>query len=325
MMNITSIYDTFDRNTPHIVTVGTFDGVHLGHQRMISRLMESSSELNGKPIVVTFDPHPQIVLNKPGRDPVRLLSTLSERLQLLNVYGINDVVVIPFSAEFAELTPDFFIRELLMKNVGISRFVIGYDHVFGKNREGNEEIIRAIGEEKGFDVEKLPAYQIGGATVSSTKIRHALIDKNIDAANTMLGYPYFIQGVVSRGDGRGRRLGVPTANIQPDDRDKLLPGNGVYLVSSEIRGKLVYGMANVGVRPTFTDDLEPSLEVHYLNFSDMVYDLPVKVWFLKFIRHERKFESADLFLSQLNDDRYYCYDLIEKLENKSSAPPATLY
>jgi riboflavin kinase/FMN adenylyltransferase len=259
---------------------------------VISRLRETAREIGGKPIVVTFDPHPQIVLQKPVRNPVRLLSTLNERLQLLEAFGVETVVVIPFTTEFSQIPPERFVREFIVEKVGVSRFLIGYDHVFGKDREGGEEIIRRVGEEVNFGVEKLPAFESNSETVSSTKIRLALRNKDLDTAGDMLGYPYFLQGTVMRGDGRGRRLGVPTANVQPDDPNKLLPGNGVYLVSSEIGGRLVYGMANVGI----------------------IYDHSVKVWFLKFIRDERKFESADLFLSQLNDDRFQCYDWIETIE-----------
>lgn len=313
-MTVQSIYEPLADSSPHALTVGTFDGVHRGHQFMIHRLLETAREIGGKPIVITFDPHPQIVLQKPGRDPVRLLSTMNERLQLLETFGIETVIIIPFTVEFSRIPPERFVREFIVEKVGVSRFLIGYDHLFGKDREGGEEIIRRVGEETGFGVEKLPAFESNGTIVSSTKIRLALRNKDLDTAGDMLGYPYFVQGTVMRGDGRGRRLGVPTANVHPDDPNKLLPGNGVYLVSSEIGGRLVYGMANVGVRPTFTNDIEPSLEVHYFDFADIIYDRNVKVWFLKFIRDERKFESADLFLSQLNDDRFQCFDWIETIE-----------
>ncbi|GAB1429418.1 bifunctional riboflavin kinase/FAD synthetase [Ignavibacteria bacterium] len=314
-MKTLSINEPLNDSKPHVITVGTFDGVHRGHQFLIKRLVDSAREIDGIPIIVTFDPHPQIVLRKPDREPIRLLTTLNERLQLFRNYGIDTAVIIPFTQEFSRISPETFAREFLVKNIGVARFLVGYDHLFGKDREGGEETLRQIGKAAGFDVETVPALKIDGVNVSSTKIRTALREKNIEAANDLLGHSYSVSGIVTRGDGRGRRLGVPTANVQPEDANKLMPGNGVYLVSSEINGQLVYGMANVGVRPTFINGGEPTLEAHYFNFSGIIYDLEIEVRFLKFIRNERKFESADLFLSQLNDDRYQCYDLIETLEN----------
>ncbi len=313
-MKVQSIHDVLLDSQPHVITVGTFDGVHRGHQFLIGRLIESAREINGIPIVVTFDPHPQLVLKKSDREPIRLLNTLEERLQLLEEHGIGTVVIIPFTLEFSRISPEQFVRDFLVKNIGVSKYLVGYDHVFGKDREGGEDTIRRVGIEAGFEVEKISAFELDGIDISSTKIRKTLYAKNIEEANNMLGYSYFVQGIVARGDGRGRRLGAPTANIQISDTNKLLPGNGVYLVSSKIEERLIYGMANVGVRPTFTNDTEASLEVNYLNFSGMLYDMNLKVQFLKFVRNERKFASADLFLSQINDDRYQCYDLIEAIE-----------
>ena len=314
-MNIyTDITIPFDKET--VLTVGTFDGVHRGHQAIIKRLLESAQELGTRAVVVTFEPHPQIVLQKPDREPIRLLSSIEERLQLFAQFGIENVVIIPFSQEFSQISSEDFVREFLVSKIGMSKILIGYDHLFGKDRTGNESLLRTLGQELGFEVEKTDALLEGDETISSTKIRHALASAHLDEANGALGFPYFVEGIVVEGHRRGHTLGIPTANVKPQNLNKLLPANGVYLVSSEIDGKKYYGMANIGLRPTFTDDLIPTLEVHYL-FMDMnLYERIVRVDFLKFIRKERKFESIDLFLSQVVEDRNICLEWIENL-NKS--------
>ncbi|MBS1538121.1 MAG: riboflavin biosynthesis protein RibF [Bacteroidetes bacterium] len=314
-MNIyTDITIPFDKKT--VLTVGTFDGVHRGHQAIIKRLLECAQELGARAVVVTFEPHPQIVLQKPDREPIHLLSSIEERLQLFEKFGIENVVIIPFSQEFSQISSEDFVREFLVSKIGMSKILIGYDHLFGKDRTGNESLLRTLGEELGFEVEKTDALLEGNETISSTKIRHALMAAHLDEANGALGFPYFVEGIVVEGHRRGHTLGIPTANVKPQNPNKLLPANGVYLVSSSIDGETFYGMANIGLRPTFTDDLIPTLEVHYL-FMDMnLYERILRVDFLKFIRTERKFESIDLFLSQVVEDRNICLEWIENL-NKS--------
>ncbi len=302
---------TFDNNT--ILTVGTFDGVHKGHQAIIKRLLESAQELGGRAMIVTFEPHPQIVLQKPGREPIRLLSSIEERLQLFEEFGIENVFIIPFSLEFSQISSEDFVKDFLVKKIGLKKILIGYDHLFGKDRSGNEVLLRSLGNEYGFEVEKTDALSVGDETISSTKIRHALSEARLDDANDALGFPYFVEGIVIEGHRRGHTLGIPTANVKPQNPYKLLPANGVYLVSSDIDGKTYYGMANIGLRPTFTNDLIPTLEVHYL-FMDMnLYERTLLVNFIKYIREERKFDSVDLFLSQVVEDRNICLEWIEGL------------
>lgn len=302
---------TFDSNT--ILTVGTFDGVHKGHQAVIKRLLESAQELGGRAMIVTFEPHPQIVLQKPDREPVRLLSSIEERLQLFEEFGVKNVFIIPFSRDFSQIGSEDFVQEFLVKKIGVKKILIGYDHLFGKDRSGNEALLRSLGEKLGFEVERTDALSVADETISSTKIRHALTEARLDDANDALGFPYFVEGVVIEGHRRGHTLGIPTANVKPQNPNKLLPANGVYLVSSDIDGKTYYGMANIGLRPTFTDDLIPTLEVHYL-FMDMnLYERTLRVNFIKYIREERKFDSVDLFLSQVVEDRNVCLEWIEGL------------
>lgn len=303
----------FDTNT--VLTVGTFDGVHKGHRAVIEKLLAEAKMLNARAVVVTFDPHPQIILrNKPDKPPVTLLSTIQERLQLLERYGVDTVVIIPFSEEFAAIDSETFVKDYLVKKIGCSKILVGYDHSFGRNREGNLSLLEKLSAELNFSVEEMPPQYNNDTTISSTKIRNALRDGDLELANTMLGYDYFIEGKVVMGDGRGAQLGIPTANVRSVDDNKLLPKNGVYLVSSEIDSNLYYGMANVGVRPTFTHDEFPSLEVHFFGINKDLYDKVLNVSFLRRIRNEQKFDSIDLFLSQIVDDRETCYELIEKIK-----------
>lgn len=303
----------FDTNT--VLTVGTFDGVHKGHRAVIEKLLAEAKTLNARAVVVTFDPHPQIILrNKPDKPPVTLLSTIEERLQLLERYGVDTVVIIPFSEEFAAIDSETFVKDYLVKKIGCSKILVGYDHSFGRNREGNLSLLEKLSAELNFSVEEMPPQYNNDTTISSTKIRNALRDGDLELANTMLGYDYFIEGKVVMGDGRGAQLGIPTANVRSVDDNKLLPKNGVYLVSSEIDSNLYYGMANVGVRPTFTHDEFPSLEVHFFGINKDLYDKVLNVSFLRRIRNEQKFDSIDLFLSQIVDDRETCYELIEQIK-----------
>lgn len=300
----------FDKNT--VLTVGTFDGVHLGHREIIHKLLEQKQMQGYRAVVVTFDPHPQIVLRKPDKPPVTLLSTIEERLQLLEKYGIDTVIIIPFSQEFAAMGSEEFIRQYIVEKIGCSMMLVGYDHGFGRNREGNLGLLESLSAELGFSVLQMPPLKHHDVTISSTKIRNALRDGDLALANSMLGYDYFIEGKVIIGDGRGAQLGLPTANVRSVDDNKLLPKNGVYLVSAIIDNTVRYGMANVGVRPTFTHDEFPSLEVHFFGIHNDLYDCVLHVAFLERIRDEQKFDSVDLFLSQIVEDRETCYELIEK-------------
>jgi riboflavin kinase / FMN adenylyltransferase len=299
---ITFGQDSWPHDQKACITVGTFDGVHRGHQGVISLMRKRADEQGLRVVVVTFDPHPQIVLSKPGREPLALLTTIEERCERLARVGVDDVVVIPFTREFAQTTADVFIRRLVSM-IDVQHFFIGHDHAFGKDRGGNEELLRHLGAELGFAVEQIPPLQTGGIVVSSTLVRATLKDGNVELAAEMLGSPYTVRGKVVQGDGRGRTLGIPTANVTPTDPHKLLPGRGVYVVSATIDGAEVVGMANIGVRPTFTEDTAPTLEVHFLQFDNDIYQATLDVQFHKRLRGEQKFGSRDEFLAQLDIDR----------------------
>jgi|LakMenEpi03Aug12_release.lakeMendotaPanAssembly.Ray.scaffolds.fasta_scaffold204538_2 riboflavin kinase/FMN adenylyltransferase len=284
------------------LTVGTFDGVHRGHQGVISLMRKTADAQGLRVVVVTFDPHPQIVLAKPGREPLALLTTIEERCERLAHVGVDEVVVIPFTHEFAQTSAESFIRQLV-STIDVQHFFIGHDHAFGKDRGGNEELLRHLGVELGFDVERIPPLETDGLVVSSTLVRAALKSGDVEAATAMLGKPYALRGTVVQGDGRGRTLGVPTANIIPTNPHKLMPANGVYVVSMLIDGSEHVGMANIGVRPTFTNDTAPTLEVHILQFDNDLYNTTLDVQFHARLRGEQKFGSREEFLAQLEHDK----------------------
>ncbi|MBL8000223.1 MAG: riboflavin biosynthesis protein RibF, partial [Candidatus Kapabacteria bacterium] len=215
-----------------------------------------------------------------------------------------------FTFEFSQTDAASFIREQIVPRTGVSDFLVGYDHTFGKDRSGNETLIAELGKELGYTSEVVPPLMIDDKKISSTQIRRALQSGVLDNANFMLGYEYSLDGIVVEGDGRGRHLGYPTANVESMDINKMLPRYGVYLVSSVIEGQLVFGMANIGTRPTFTDDTHPRLEVNYFDVNPYLYDRKLTVTFHAFIRPEMKFESVDMFWSQLRDDRDMCEDII---------------
>lgn len=311
------IYHSFDeieyeRNTA--ITVGTFDGVHLGHRLILSRLLENATRSGLRAVAATLDPHPQIVLKKKDKQPVKLLTSIDERLELFKRLGIKHSLVIPFSYEFSQTTPEEFVRNLLYKKVGMRQIYIGYDHLFGKNREGNSSLLNELSAELGFEVNKVEPYIEKEMIVSSTKIRNAILESDIETANRMLGYSYFVKGIVQTGDRRGGAIGYPTANVQPLSSYKLLPGNGVYLVSAEVDGEGYFGMANIGTRPTFTDSGAVLTEVNLFNFEQDIYGKEISVSFLRFLRREKRFDSLKELLKQLDKDKKMCLELIEKFE-----------
>lgn len=311
-MEIYQSFDDIKHSKNHIVTVGTFDGVHLGHQKILQRLRERAKNLGGRSLIITFQPHPQMVLKKENKEPVKLLTTIEERLQLFEKFEIDEVLVAPFTKEFSETTASDFIEKFLVGKVGLTLILLGHDHLFGKNREGNFELISKLSQKFNFKAERIPPYILEEIVVSSTKIRNALHDNKIELANKLLGYDYFIRGKVVEGDGRGAKLGFPTANIKFDDANKLVPSNGVFLVYSELSGRRFYGMANIGIRPTFYTDHPKTLEVYYFDLNQNLYGVDLSVHFLKFIRYEQKFDSIDALLHQLNRDKETCLEIINK-------------
>lgn len=310
-MKIFRTIEEVEYNSNTILTVGTFDGLHLGHQKLLEKLNYIAKQGGLRSMVITLDPHPQIVLKKSGKEPIKLITTINERLLLFEVFGVDCVTILPFTEEFSKLQPEDFVRDYLYSKIGLKKLLIGYDHLFGKDRRGNAQLLDSLSKELNFDVLTIEALQKADVVVSSTKIRKALMEGKIELANSMLNYNYFVLGTVVKGDGRGGKIGYPTANINPENRYKLLPSRGVYLVSSIIDGNKYWGMANVGYRPTFTNSDELILEVNFFNFNQDLYYKKIKVEFYSFIREEKKFDSLENFLNQLKLDKQTCEEKLK--------------
>ncbi len=295
---------THDENT--VLTVGTFDGVHEGHKSLISRVVVAAKKSNCRCIIVSFDPHPREVIQGSSYK-IRLLTTLEERRQLLSELGVDILLVIPFDREFSLLTSQEFINDVIHKKIGVKEFIIGYDHQFGRNREGTIETVKKSGVELGFEVDVVEAHEIAEVTVSSTSVRNALEkDGNVDIAREFLGRPYRLTGMVTHGDKRGRTIGYPTANIHPEHPKKIIPANGVYAVNVCINDKKYRGMMNIGVRPTVSGEKERRIEVNIFDFDANLYGYSITVEFIKWIREEKKFNSLDELKCQLAVDKQNC-------------------
>ncbi len=294
--------DTLPLFTDAVVTIGTFDGVHLGHQEIIKQLVKESIKNGGESVLITFYPHPRKIIN-PDLN-LQQLTTLEERISLLKQYGISNLVVVPFTKAFSELTADQYIRNFLVQKFQPSTIIIGYDHRFGRNREGDFKMLEANASAYDYRVKEIDEELINDAIISSTKIRKALAIGNIDTANTYLGYSYFFKGVVIEGNKLGRTIGFPTANLQITDSDKLIPGNGVYTVTAQLEGdaRVLKGMMNIGTRPTI-DGTNRMIEVHLFDFNEDIYGRHLQVWIHHFLRAEMKFQNLEALQEQLQIDQ----------------------
>jgi riboflavin kinase/FMN adenylyltransferase len=312
-----NIYETIEEvpfNSETYLTIGTYDGAHLGHRLILEKLESEARQSNKRDLVITFYPHPQIVLKKADKPELYLLTTIKERLYLLEKLGVENVLIIPFSWEFSHIEAEEFLEELLLKQIGMKKIFLGHDHNFGRNRRGNAELLEKLSNGR-YEIEQIPPFTLDNQIVSSTVIRKALQSGEIEKANAMLGYSYFVHGKVVFGRGMGVNLGFPTANIKPENIHKLLPAYGVYIVNSIIDGKKYYGMANVGVRPTLTNDTKPTLEVNYLDFNDDLYDRDLTVFFEHYIREEIKFSNTDLLIEKMQEDEEYTRAYISENNN----------
>lgn len=283
-----------------VLTIGTFDGVHYGHQQIIHRVNQLAQQQNGESILITFHPHPRTVVS--NADDLLLLSPPDEKFDLLRRYGINNVVVVPFTRAFSEQTPFAYVEDFLVKNFTPKVVVIGYNHRFGKNREGNLELLIKMGKQWGFTVEEISKQEADQMSVSSTLIRKALLTGDIETAQKLLGHEYFVRGIVVKGNQLGSKIGFPTANIAIEDPCKLIPDNGVYAVKVHLRSQTYGGMLNIGVRPT-VDGQTKTIEVNIFDFSDNIYGEPIQIEFKSLIRREQKFASLDHLIQQLYTDK----------------------
>lgn len=294
-----------------ILTIGSFDGVHLGHVKIIERLRDLARQRGGESVIFTFYPHPRQIL-APEEDNLRLLTTLSEKGRLFAKAGIDHLIIYPFTKEFSEMSYTDFVREILVNKLHIKTLVVGYDHKFGKNREGSFSMLQNLSLAFNFELEKLDVLLIDDTNVSSTKIRNALEEGNVSLANSYLGYPYTLHGKVVEGKQLGRKIQFPTANIAASDPHKLIPGFGVYAVYANVDENRYKGMLNIGVRPTVDRNADHrSIEVHLLDFSGDLYHREIELEFIQKIREEKKFASIDELRLQLEEDKQFVSDFLD--------------
>ncbi|MBK0403723.1 bifunctional riboflavin kinase/FAD synthetase [Adhaeribacter sp. BT258] len=285
-----------------VVTSGTFDGVHVGHQQILKRLHENAMLLGGKSVVITFWPHPRHVLSQSQEKPVYLLTSIEERIALLRKFKVDYLLIIPFTPEFANLSSSEFIQKILIEAIGTKKLVIGYDHRFGRNREGGFEYLKENAATLGFEVEEIPREDVDHVGVSSTKIRKALEAGDIETANKYLGYPYLLTGTVAEGDRLGRTIGFPTANLEISETQKLIPARGVYAVYGNVNGQKLKGMLNIGMRPT-VGGLKQTIETHFFHFDQDIYHQELQLELVARLRDEQKFPGLEALKAQLVKDQ----------------------
>ncbi|WP_370390110.1 bifunctional riboflavin kinase/FAD synthetase [uncultured Winogradskyella sp.] len=295
-----------------VTTIGTFDGVHIGHQKILNRVIKLADSQGYESAVLTLFPHPRMVLFGDGS--IKLINTIDERIEILKSFGINHVIVKTFTKRFANLSAEDYVKTILVDELNTKQIVIGYDHHFGKGRSANISDLKVFAKMFDFKVEEISAQDIKDVTVSSTKIRNALQEGHVDKANTYLGYHFFVTGSVVKGNKIGRTIGFPTANIFIKDAYKLIPKDGVYVVRSRFKNRTLTGMLNIGNKPT-VDGNSKSIEVHFFNFNEDLYGKTLKIEFLKRLRDERKFEGLDTLKSQLQLDMKEAQSFITKYDN----------
>jgi riboflavin kinase/FMN adenylyltransferase len=293
-----------------ILTLGTFDGVHFGHKKILEKVTQNTENEKYESLVLTFFPHPRMVLQVDS--DIKMLNTIDEKTALLDQIGIQNLVIHPFDESFSRLTAEEFVKNILVDKFHIHKIIIGHDHRFGRNRTANIDELKAFGEQYDFEVEEISAQEIKEVSVSSTKIRQALDEGNITLANEYLGYNYSLTGIVSKGRQLGRTIGFPTANLKIEENFKLIPKKSVYIVKSAIGSKTVLGMMNIGLNPTVNGKSQ-TIEINYFDFNEDLYDQKITVSILKRIRDEQKFDSVDHLKWQLAQDKNIALAYFEKL------------
>lgn len=312
-MRIIKDLQEIKRDEKSIITLGTFDGLHLGHQQIVESVIQKSKQSGCRSFLLTFDPHPRKVI--PGRNDVKLLSTLEEKILILEKIGLENLLVIKFTEDFSKQSPEQFVEKYLVNGIGLKEIVVGYDHHFGKGRGGDFELLQSLGQKFNFDVSIVPEFSVDGETVSSTKIRNALLAGEVSKAGKMLGRNYSFKGLIVRGDGRGKKLGFPTANISIDSEDKLIPAKGIYAGECIVEGEKHYGLLSLGSRPTFHKDGEVIPEFYIFDFDRDIYDKVMQVNMVEKIRDEKKFNSVEELISQMKNDEEIGKEILSKLIN----------
>ena len=283
-----------------VITIGTFDGVHTGHQQIISQLKQEAASIGGETIIITFHPHPKKVIG--SSKPVKLITTLDEKIDLLEKQGIDHLVVVPFTTSFSQISAEAYIKDFLIGKFHPHTVIIGYDHKFGHDRRGDYHMMEDFAGKLNYDLKEIPEHIVDSLIVSSTKIREAISKGDMVTANDLLGYDFFFQGKVVEGNKLGRQLGYPTANIEIGDQEKIIPSNGVYAVRALHNGKKYDGMMNIGIRPTLTDGLF-MIEVNMFDFDEEIYGDELRVYVKKYLREEIKFPDLDTLKDQIENDK----------------------
>lgn len=309
-MKIFHSINDFSSPKKTILTLGTFDGVHIGHKKILEKITQNTENEKYESLVLTFFPHPRMILQEESA--IKLLNTITEKIDLLEKTGIENLVIHPFDESFSRLTAEEFVREILVEQFHIQKIIIGHDHRFGRNRTANIDDLIDFGKKYGFEVEQISAQEINEISVSSTKIRNALEEGDIVLANKYLGYEYFLTGTIIKGKQLGRTIGFPTANLKIEENYKLIPRNGVYIVSCIINNKTVFGMMNIGFNPTVNGENQ-TIEIHFFDFEADLYHQKITVSLLHRIRSEQKFDSVVLLKEQLEKDQNYAKAFLNKL------------
>ena len=309
-MKIFNSINDFTCSKKTTFTLGTFDGVHIDHRKILEKLIKNTENDQTESLALTFFPHPRMFLK--GQSDIKLLNTIGEKIDLLENLGVQNLVIHPFDEAFSKLTAEEFVKTVLVDRFHIHKIIIGHDHRFGRNRTANIDDLISFGKQYNFEVEQISVQEIKDVSISSTKIRKALIDGNMALANDYLGYEYFLTGTVIKGKQLGNSIGFPTANLKIEENDKLIPKNGVYVVKSSINQKTIFGMMNIGFNPTVAGE-QLSIEVHYFDFDANLYNQEIRVSILEYLRPEKKFDSVTLLKDQLTKDMDSALDYLNKL------------
>ena len=312
-MKVYQHLDEIERDPNTVLTIGTFDGIHLGHQEILKKLFERSRSHKARSFLITFYPHPRKVIAKAN--DLKILSTPTEKTLILEKMGLENLFIINFTKEFSQQSPMDFFKNFIINKIGLKEIVIGHDHKFGKGREGTSKTLKMLGEEYRFELSVVDEFKVNGETISSTKLRHAIMNGDMKQANLFLGRTYSFSGTVISGDKKGRLLGYPTANIKLDDNDKLLPGLGIYAAEVIVDNQKFASLLSIGKRPTFYDNGEIVPEVYIYKFDKNIYDKKITVNVLDQIRKEEKFSSPEELINQMNKDREAGIKIFNKISS----------
>ena len=306
-MEVYKSISSYHKNIPSVVTIGTFDGVHLGHRAILTQIVDAAEKDGLESILLTFFPHPRMVLQKDSS--VKLIHTIEERKEIIEQTGISNLIIHPFTKGFSRLSALEFVRDILVNQLHIKKIIIGYDHQFGRNRNATIDDLIEFGKTFNFEVVEITAQQLQNVSISSTKIRKALDEGDIQRANKYLGYPFMLSGTIVKGKGIGKTLEFPTANLGIEEDYKLIPKNGVYLVQSIIAGKEVYGLTNIGTNPT-VGGVHKTIETYFLDYNNDLYDQNIRLNFLRRIREEKTFSSKEALKNAIKEDEFFARNYI---------------